>query len=90
VNIIFKNHYTLVKYINIESQKRSLVYSSKILKVLQKIKWIFVKLLSVFVIRNFIGICSSVDMLTGCMVRERLGIPEYKHLMPKHKKIVCV
>ena len=57
VNIIFKNHY---------------LCSSENLKVLLKIHWIFVVLLSLFVIRNFKGACSSVEMLKGYMVRERL------------------
>jgi len=30
---------------------------------------------SLFVIRNFSGTCSSVEMLKGYMVRERLGNP---------------
>ena len=28
-----------------------------------------------FAIRNFRGTCSSVEMLKGCVVRERLGTP---------------
>jgi len=42
------------------------------------IKYIFVILLSFFVIRKFRGrpTCSSVKMLKGYMVRERLGTPD--------------
>jgi len=50
-------------------------YSNLKYKVLLKIQWSFVVLLSLFVIRNFRGTCSSVEMLKGCMVRERLGTP---------------
>jgi len=32
-------------------------------------------LLSLFVIRTFRGTCSTVEMLKGYMVRERLGTP---------------
>jgi len=45
------------------------------LKVILKIKWVFVILLSVFVIRHFRGTRSSVEMLKGYMVREMLGSP---------------
>jgi len=40
-----------------------------------KIKWNFVILLSLSVIRNFKGKCSYVEMLKGHMVRERFGTP---------------
>jgi len=46
-------------------------YSSKDLKVLLKIHWIFVILLSLFAIGNFSDTCSSVEMLSGYMDRER-------------------
>jgi len=49
------------------------LYSSENLKVLLKIQWIFVILLSLFVMRNFRGTCSSVEILQGYMVRESLG-----------------
>jgi len=38
-------------------------------------KHIFVIFLNLFVIRNFRGICSSVEMLKGYMAREGLGTP---------------
>jgi len=41
-----------------------------------KIQWIFVFLLSLFVIRNFKGPRSSVEMMKGYMVRETLGTLE--------------
>jgi len=44
------------------------LYSSKNLKVILKVQWIFVILLSLFVISNFKGTCSPVQMLTGYMV----------------------
>ena len=44
------------------------------IKVL-KLQWIFVILLSFFVIRSFRGTCFSVKLMTGYMVRERLGTP---------------
>jgi len=47
--------------------------SSKNLKFLLKLQWMFVILLSLYVIRNFSGTFSSVEMLKGCMVRKRLG-----------------
>ena len=37
--------------------------------------------LSLFVIRNFRGTCSSVEMLKGYMVGERLGIPDLSRLL---------
>jgi len=51
------------------------LYSSKNLNVLLKIQWVFVILLSLFVIRNIRSTCSSVVMLKGYMVKERLGNP---------------
>jgi len=47
------------------------LYSSKILKVLLKIQYIFGILLSLSVIGNFRGTCSSIAMLKGYIVRER-------------------
>jgi len=44
-------------------------------KVLLKIQWIFVILLSLIVVRNFSGTCSSVEMLKRYTVRESLGTP---------------
>jgi len=38
-----------------------------------KIQWLFVILLSLYVIRNLRGTCSSVEILKVYMVRERLG-----------------
>jgi len=60
LNIIFKNHY---------------FHSYKNLKVLLKIKWIFVISLSLFVIINFGDTCSSVAMLKGYLIRESLITP---------------
>ena len=51
------------------------IWSSKILNILLKIKWIFVILLSLPVIRYLTGTCSSVEMLKGRMERERPGTP---------------
>jgi len=42
-------------------------------------KYIFVIFLSLFVIRNFRGRCSSIEMMKGYMVRERLGNPALQH-----------
>jgi len=50
------------------------------MKVLLKIQWIFVILLSFFVITKFKGTYSSVEMLKGCMVRKRLGAPVLEHV----------
>jgi len=36
-----------------------------------------------FVIRNFRGTCSSVKMLKGYMVRERLGTPAVKYIIKR-------
>jgi len=44
-----------------------------------KLQWIFVILLSLFVIRNFRGTCSSAQMLEGYMGRERLGTSDIDH-----------
>jgi len=74
VNNIFKNHHTL--FVNIATWRHEnevYLYSSKNLKILLKVQWVFVSLLSLFVIRNFRGTCSSVKMLKGYMVRERFG-----------------
>jgi len=38
-------------------------------------KYIFVIFLNLFVIRNFSGTCSSIEMLKGYMARESLGTP---------------
>jgi len=54
------------------------LYSSKNLKVLLKIQWMFIILLSFFVITYSKGTCSSVKMLKGYMVNKRLGIPALK------------
>jgi len=43
-------------------------HSFKNLKVLLKIQWIFVHLLSLFIIRNFRDTYSSVEMLKGYML----------------------
>jgi len=40
-----------------------------------EIRWIFVILVSLFAATKFKGTCSSVEILKGCMVRERLGAP---------------
>jgi len=44
-------------------------------EVLLKIQWIFVSLLSRFVIRNFRDTSSPAELLKRYMVRERLGTP---------------
>jgi len=67
--------YLLLNILTLRRKKGVYLYSSKNIKVLLKIQWIFVILLSLFVIRNFTGPCSSVEMLKGYMVRERLGTP---------------
>ena len=52
------------------------LYSSKNLKVLLKVQWIVLIFLSLFVIRTSgVHARSSVDMLKGYIVRERLGTP---------------
>jgi len=45
------------------------------IRVILNIQWIFAILLSLFVIRNFRCTCSSIKMLKGYMVTERLGTP---------------
>jgi len=37
--------------------------------------YLLLDMIKYFVMRHFSGTCSSVDMLKGYMVRERLGIP---------------
>jgi len=44
-------------------------------KAFLKIKWVFVILLNLFVVRNFRGTCSSSEKLKVYMIRERLGTP---------------
>jgi len=39
----------------------------------------YIILLSLFVIRICRGTCSSVEMLKGYVVRERLGTPDQRH-----------
>jgi len=51
------------------------LYSFNILKVVLKIQYNFSILLRLFVIGNFIGTCSSIEMLKGYMFRKRLGTP---------------
>jgi len=60
---------------NLTSRHKSEVYpySSETLNIILKIQWVFVFLLSLFDIRNFRGTHSSVGMLKGYMVKERLG-----------------
>ena len=43
--------------------------------IISKIMHIFVIFLNLFVIRNFRGTCSSIEMLKGYMARESLGTP---------------
>jgi len=38
-------------------------------------KYIFVIFFNLFVIKNFRGTCSSIEMLKGYMARESLGAP---------------
>jgi len=40
------------------------------------VKYILVIFHSLFVIRNFRGTCSSIEMLKGCMARESLITPD--------------
>jgi len=51
-------------------------YNSKHQKVSLQVQKIFIILLSLFVIRDFKGTSSSVEMLKGNMVTKRLGTPE--------------
>jgi len=43
-------------------------------------KHVFVSFLSLYVIRNFSGTCSSIKMLKGYMARLSLGTPELEDL----------
>ena len=65
VKITFKNHYVLnVKYSTVYwlwDVNGVYLYSSTNLQVLLKIQWIFFVLLSLSVVRNFKGTCSSVN-----------------------------
>ena len=65
----------LLNKLTLRHKSEVYLYSSKNLNVLLKIQWVFVILLSLFVIRNIRGTCSSVEMLKGYMVKERLGNP---------------
>jgi len=82
--IIFENLFSkiiiclLLNILTLRHKNGIYLFSYKNTKVLLKIQWIFVILLSFFVIRYFRGACSSVEMLKGYMVRERLGIPVLK------------
>ena len=44
-------------------------------------KYIFVIILSLFVISNFRGTCSSIEILKGYMARESLGTPDIRSLV---------
>ena len=46
-----------------------------IFKIMLIGKYIFVIFINLLVIRNFRGICSSIEMLKGYMARESLGTP---------------
>jgi len=67
---------------NLSSRHKSEVYpyTSETLNIILKIQWVFVFLLSLFDIRNFRGTRSSVGMLKGYMVKERLGTPGLCHI----------
>ena len=48
---------------------------NSIFKIMLIGKYIFVIFLNLFVIRNFMGTCSSIEVLKGYMARESLGTP---------------
>ena len=48
---------------------------NSIFKIMLIGKYIFVIFLNLFVIRNFMGTCSSTEVLKGYMARESLGTP---------------
>ena len=68
----------MLNVLTLRHKNRIFNYSSKNAKVLLKIQWIFVIVLSLFVIRNFWCTCSSAEMPKGYMVRERLEPPALK------------
>jgi len=72
-------HLTIRRGTFIVQPQRRYLYNSKNVKVLLKVQRIFVILLSLSVKKNFRGISSSVEMLNGYMVRERLGTPALNH-----------
>jgi len=65
----------ICKILTLRHKNAVYLYSSKVLKHLLKIRQIIGILLSLFVIGNFRGTRSSIEMLMGCMVRESLGTP---------------
>jgi len=69
----------------LRNKNRVYLHISKNLKVLLKIQWVFVTLISLIVIRNFRSTWSSVEKLKGYMVRERLGTPELVQQRCQHK-----
>jgi len=48
---------------------------NSIFKIMLIGEYIFVIFLNLFVIRNFRGTCSSIEVLKGYMARESLGTP---------------
>ena len=79
MNIIFKNDYVLLLNKLVLRHKSEIYpYSSETLNLLFKIQWVFVILLSLFVMRKVRATCSSAEMLKRCMVKERLGTPALK------------
>jgi len=68
VYILFTRNKLTLRY-----QNGVYLYSSENLEVLIKIKWIFLILFSLLVIRNLRCACSSVEMLKGYIVTEVLG-----------------
>jgi len=70
--------YCTAATLNLRHKNGVHLYSSENMKVLIKFQWIFVILLSFFVIRYFGVTCPSVEMLKGYMVTEKLGTPELR------------
>ena len=48
---------------------------NSIFKIMLIGEYIFASFLNLFVIRNFSGTCSSIEVLKGYMARESLGTP---------------
>ena len=65
--ILFSKMCLLLNVLTLRHKNGVYLYSSK---NLIKIKWIYIVLLSLFVIRNFRSTCSSVEMLKRYMVRK--------------------
>jgi len=74
----FKIMCVFLNILPLRHKSRVHLYCSKNAKVLLKIQWIFVILLSLFVNR-FQGACSSVEMLKAYMARKRFWRPVLDH-----------